>query len=75
MEEKGRILTLVFLRSFGRRELQRRGFVGDCFLVEGIQQLRACTQFGLGGPKGYLGSWVVGETSPVDRVARLVWTG
>ena len=22
---------LSFLRSFGRRELQRRGFVGDCF--------------------------------------------
>ena len=29
--KKGIILTLVFLRSFGRRELQRRGFVGDCF--------------------------------------------
>ena len=43
------------------------------FFVEGIQQLRACTWFGLGGPKGYLWSWVVGETSPVGRVARLVW--
>ena len=29
----------------------------------------------LGGPKGYLWSWVVGETSPVGRVAKLVWAG
>ena len=49
-------------------------FVGDCYF-EGIQQLRDCTWFVLGGPKGYLWSWVVGETSPVGRVARLVWTG
>ena len=65
---------LVEFQSFGRTELQRRVFVGDCSF-EGIQQLRACTRFGLGCLNGYLWSWVVGETSPVGRVTRLVWTG
>ena len=53
----------------------KEGVLLEIVSFEGIQQLRACTQFGLGGPKGYLWSWVVGETSPVGRVARLVWTG
>ena len=53
----------------------KEGVLLEIVIFEGIQQLRACTRFGLGGPKGYLWSWVVGETSPVGRVARLVWTG
>ena len=61
-----------FGEVLGEEGCKEGGFVGD---FEGIQQLKACTWFGLGGPKGYLWSWVVGETSPVGRVARLVWTG
>ena len=61
-----------FLEVLGEESCKEGVFVG---YFEGIQQLRACTRFGLGGPKGYLWSWVVGETSPVGRVARLVWTG
>ena len=51
----------------------KEGVLLEIVFFEGIQQLRACTRFGLGGPKGYLWSWVVGETLPVGRVARLVW--
>ena len=60
MEIKGRkeggergILTLVFFEKFGR-ESCKEGFLVGYF--EGIQQLRPCTRFGLGGPKGYLWS-------------------
>ena len=69
--ERG-ILMLSFFGEFGRESCKEGFLVGD---FEGIQQLRPCTRFGLGGPKGYLWSWVVCETSPVGRVAKLVWAG
>ena len=48
----------------------RKGFLLE--ILRGYNSWGPCTRFGLGGPKGYLWSWVVGETSPVGRVAKLV---
>ena len=73
--EKGGRRRNPYLRIFGEvlgEQSCKEGVLLEIVLFEGIQQLRACTRFGLEGPKGYLWSWVVGETSPVGRVARLV---
>ena len=79
MEIKGRkeggeggILMLSFLEILGEKAAKKD------FLLEiwkGYNRWGPCTRFGLGGPKGYLWSWVVGETSPVGRVEKLVWAG
>ena len=65
---------LSFLEKFWEKRATRKGFLLEIVLLRGCNS-RACTRFGLGGPKGYLWSWVVGETSPVGMVARLVWAG
>ena len=63
---------LSFLRSLGEKAA-KKGFLLE--ILRGYNSWGPCTRFGLGGPKGYLWSWVVGETSPVGRVAKLVWAG
>ena len=79
MEIKGRneggergILMLSFWESLGEKAA-KKDFLLE--ILKGYNSWGPCTRFGLGGPKGYLWSWVVGETSPVGRVAKLVWAG
>ena len=82
MEIKGRkeggegiiLMLSFFLEKFWEKRAARKGFLLEIVLLRGYNS-RACTRFGLGGPKGYLWSWVVGETLPVGRVAKLVWAG
>ena len=61
---------LSFLESLGEKAA-KKDFLLE--ILKGYNSWGPCTRFGLGGPKGYLWSWVVGETSPVGRVAKLVW--
>ena len=63
-----------FLEKFWEKRAARMGFLLEIVLLRGYNS-RAFTRFGLRGPKGYLWSWVVGETSPVGRVEKLVWAG
>ena len=49
---------LSFLEKFWEKRAARKGFLLGIVLLRGYNS-RACTRFGLGGPKGYLWSWVV----------------
>ena len=65
-------VDFLVMESWGEKAA-KKGFLLE--ILRGYNSWGPCTRFGLGGPKGYLWSWVVGETSLVGRVAKLVRAG